>query len=151
GATLGTASDDGTVRLWNVMTHKEKAKFLVCRSGVMGVAMDSQGRTLAASTAQGEVVMLDLPAGREARPWAAHTVRMELVTFSGTGNLLATAGADGTTGLWDAATGKLRFRLLETQPGPVRCVAFAPGDRVVATAGQEARVTLWNPDDGKLL
>jgi WD40 repeat protein len=77
-----------------------------------------------------------------------HTGAVLGVAFSPDGRLLATASNDGTTRLWDPATGK-HLRTLTGHDGPVWGVAFSPDGRLLATASNDKTTRVWDPATGK--
>ena len=66
-----------------------------------------------------------------------------------TGALLATASADDTAKLWDAAIHRPTVTL-SGHNGDVQSVAFSPDGKTLATASGDTTVRLWNTD-GELL
>jgi WD40 repeat protein len=63
--------------------------------------------------------------------------------------LLASASADKTVRLWDAATGALQ-QTLEGHSRSVYSVAFSPDSRLLASASADKTVRLWDAATGAL-
>jgi WD40 repeat protein len=64
--------------------------------------------------------------------------------------VLASAGSDGTVGLWDVAAGKVVFTL-RGHSGPVSSVSFSPDGRRLATGGTDKSVQLWDVSTGLVM
>lgn len=69
--------------------------------------------------------------------------RIRTLAFSIDGTWLASAGTDGTIGVWETATGKEVLHLAGHE-AEVTCVAFAPDGRAVFSHGQDGQGYLWN-------
>jgi WD40 repeat protein len=63
GRTLASASEE-TIKLWDVVTGKERTHFHGHRSDINTVAFRSDGKVLASGGEDGEIKLWDFPAAR---------------------------------------------------------------------------------------
>jgi WD40 repeat protein len=105
GQTLASASDDGTVRLWDPATGAKKRVLESYAGWVKAVAFSPDGQTLASASNDGTVRLWDPAIGTEKLVLEGHTDWVHAVAFSPDGQTLASASEDGTVRLWDPATG----------------------------------------------
>jgi hypothetical protein len=78
-----------------------------------------------------------------------HTTTVVGVAFSPDGTRIATASADRTVRLWDAATGKQIGQPLTGHTDQVYGVAFSPDGTRIASASADRTVRLWDTATGK--
>jgi WD40 repeat protein len=102
GKALATASEDRTVKLWEVPTRKERAS-LRGQTRAFAVSFSPDGKAVAAGFEGGEVVVWDAETGQELATLRGHTGRVCLVAFSPDGKTLVSVGTrDGKVLLRDA-------------------------------------------------
>jgi ribosome assembly protein 4 len=79
-----------------------------------------------------------------------HQKQVNHVTFSPDGTLIASAGFDNHTKLWNAKDGKFLFTL-RGHVGPVYQCAFSPDSRLVVSASKDTTLKAWDVRTGKLV
>jgi WD40 repeat protein len=120
---MATGGEDGTVRLWDLSTRKERAILTGHTDSVVDVAFSPDGKIMASAGSDGSVRLWDGATGRERASLIANAqpkdngkrMRVLALAFSPAGRLLASGGSDKAVTLWDVATGKQRDVLQELQ------------------------------------
>lgn len=145
GGKLITASDDHTVRLWDLATLEGRA--LVGHADeVWKVALSPDGRTLISAGKDKTARVWDLDSGAS-RALSGHAAPIHAIALSPDASRLATFGGDGEGRLWDLRTDQ--DRPLEGHISTVETAAFDPaGDRIVS-ASTDGTVRLWSATTGE--
>lgn len=144
GSLLATASEDETVKVWDLASGEEKLTILGHSAKVYSVAFSPDGERLATASRDKTVKVWDL-AGHEVLTLVGHEHWVNGVAFSPDGNRIATASWDGTARVWDSVSGE-ELRVLSGHAGAVFCVAFSSNGSLLATASADGTAKVWDLD-----
>jgi WD40 repeat protein len=146
GKMIATASDDNTIKLWNV--HGQLlSTFTGHGARVTRVVFSPDGKTIASASAD-ETVKLWNTAGKELQTLTGHENAVWGVNFSPDGKTIVTASDDQTIKLW-STDGKLH-KTLAGHKDWVRSVSFSPDGKTIASASRDKTIKVWS-QDGQLL
>ncbi|MFB2767930.1 AAA-like domain-containing protein [Pelatocladus sp. BLCC-F211] len=143
GKTLVSASDDHTVKLWNLQ-GKELATLKGHSDSVYSVAFSPDGKILASASNDATVKLWNLQ-GKELATLKGHSDRVYSVAFSPDGKTLASASRDTTVKLWNLQQHKVTATFkVQSNAVAVYSVAFSPDGKTIASASASGTVKLWN-------
>jgi WD40 repeat protein len=153
--TLATASDDRTIRLWDV-TDPAWPRPLATLTGhadrVQSVAYSPDSHILATASDDRTARLWNVT--DPARPQliatlTGHADIVHAVAFSPDGHTLATGSSDGTVRLWNVTdpTSPQPTATLTSRRSPVATVAYSPDGHTLATGSYDGTVRLWNVTD----
>jgi RNA polymerase sigma factor (sigma-70 family) len=157
GKRLAAVSRRGQVTLWDAASLKEVRQLPHKEPGVVSLAFAPNSKRLAIGCsgeeerwdgwAADQVRLWDVVRGVEVRRFeGVGQLFVTSVQFSPDGRLLAAGNWDGSIELWDALTGRLRWR--GTAPIGGQRIAFSPDGRMLASTGHEGFVCLWEAATG---
>jgi len=147
GRRMLSASDDGTLRLWDVENGRLLHIFTGHGGKVAGVAVTMDGR-LAASAGWDQTVRIwDIESRRELFVLDEHRSNVNAVAFSHDGRLLLTGSYDSTIRLYEVPADGRRPRLrglMEGHDFGVNSLAFLPNGTQALSASVDGTVRLWD-------
>ena len=147
---LASASDDQTVRLWDVATGELLQTLKGHNSGVWWIAFSHDSRLIVSASDDKTIRLWDAATGELLQTLKGHSSGVCSVAFSHDSRLLASASWDRTVRLWDATTGKLQ-QMLKGHSNDVQSVVFSHDSRLLASASEDKTVRLWDATTGELL
>ncbi len=150
GRWVATASLDRSIRLWDVRTGKQLARFLAGhRDWIRTVAFHPSGTQLCSGGDDGALRLWDLQKGRRLQRIPAHQGWVRTVVYSHDGTLLAAGGHDGMVCVWSAESLEQVQRL-----GPfgraINRISFSYDGTSIAIAMQ-GQIDVWSLRDGSRL
>ncbi|HVT66587.1 MAG TPA: protein kinase, partial [Trebonia sp.] len=156
GKTLASASEDGSVKLWDVAGGQARHTLDGHTAGAIWVAYSHDGKTVVSTGRDGQVILWDAIDGGRRAVLGSHAPSVLAAVFSPDDKTLAVAPGDQKVlELWDVATQKLRRRL--TGAGLAHAwVAFTPGGGTLFSGGGDwdrftdtGEIRVWDPHSGQ--
>lgn len=157
-----SASDDMTVRLWDLALAKELKTFHKFADPVASVALSPDGKLVATATGDetrvsrpGEIQIWNRESGELVHTLPPHKKPPTDVAFSQDGQFLASGSFDEKVNVYDVASGQAKG-FFGGHQRPTNCVAFLDGGRLVASGcggrfqgGNQIRI--WTRDEGEVV
>jgi len=157
GQSILTSSQDGTIRFWNAANGTLQKTLKLKDRLIWDMTYSPNGKLFAFTTSQiARSTDQDLPNTYTNHKIQARDVKtnqlildikdlpqaINAIFFSPDSRLLASAGDDGSTRLWNVATGK-QLALLQVNDQIIWDAAFSPDGTLIATASRDGTVRLW--------
>lgn len=141
-----TASDDGTVRIWDANTGYGLAIFRDHQAPVSTATWSHDGTWVASADVEGGILFWRVDSGAQEQQ-IAHTSPVSRVAFSNDDRQLVVADGDGWITVYDIQTGESRW----SYPAhPIATsAAWSPDDRSIVSTGIDS-VLIWDADTGEL-
>jgi eukaryotic-like serine/threonine-protein kinase len=161
---VAAAGADGTVRLWEATTGRQRQILNGHTDWVSCVTFSPDGKTLASASADRTVKLWDVATGTQRRTLEGHRDVVGCLAFAPDGKTLASAngywtirvgnplyqflrppssGLLGYVKLWDVAKGA-ELATLEGNPNEILTLAFSPDGRTLAAGESKDLIRLWD-------
>src|SRR6185437_2241407 len=165
GATLYSASSDGSVIAWDVRGLRRldrPFRFAPVAAAGIGLHPETFGAAKAVAVAPDGARFVTSPGPNRATIWRSATLAptaslrgpvdaVESFAWSHDGRLVAAVGDSKRGVVWDVATGRVVRLLAPLGSHGGAAVAFSPDDRLLATAGVDGALRLFSTASGREL
>lgn len=148
GRKLASASDDLTVRIWDVMTGNEDRPPLLGHDRYITSVAWSAKQQLASCSDDGTVRLWEWEASGDHKTVISHRDRVLAISWSPGGDVLASASWDQQVGFWDSRTGEVQKK--RGHDARVFSVAWSPAGSLIASGDQAGNVVLWD-NNGRIV
>ena len=148
---LASASDDGSIRIWDTRLGREFAERSGRSQSIFAFPLSRDGRLLATSGPEGTISVWDAHAGTLLRnfPGLGEEV-INAGDFSPDGSLLAVCNWEKAVKIWDVNTGAVVRDLAPMEGGSSGCAFSREDGRTLAAASTEKAVVLWDVETGAI-
>ena len=147
GETLASASEDRTIRLWDVAIGTHRHTLTGHNSHIYSVAFSPDGLTLASGSENGRIRFWNVTTGQYRVTLEGHSSSVRSVAFSPDGQTLASGSSDRTIRLWNATTGLYKVTL-EGHSETINSVVFSPDGQTLASGSSDRTIRLWSATTG---
>lgn len=152
GRHIYSASDDKTIKMWDVATGIDMATFNAHKAPVLTIELSDDGKTLVSGDAGGEVILWNALNGEVLTRIDAHDGPANTAKLSKDVQTIVTGGEDAILKLWTLKGDTIRT--VKGFKAPIKNLAISPsGDRIVTGGGKNngVEVKLVDPEKGKIL
>ena len=149
GQTFASASDDDTIKLWNLQTGELLCTLTGHSEGIRSLTISSDGQTFASGGSDGTIKLWNLQTGELLYTLTGHSDEIRGIAFSSDGQTLF-SGANDAIKLWNLQTGELLYTLT----GHLKIFyygAFSPDGQTLASGSDDGTIKLWNMQSGEQL
>ena len=151
GRWLASASNDGTIKLWQATTGKFEATLEGHKLGISDVAWSADSTRLCSGSDDKTVIVWDVNTRKRLKMLTGHEDYVFTVAFSpASNNIVASGGYDETVRVWDVSKGKVIFTL-DAHHNIVSSVAFNRDGTLLVSAGYDGLFRIWDAHRGQLL
>ena len=156
GTRLASASQDATIRLWDVATGQEVRRleqgdvFWVnsLAFSLDGIQLVSGGASQSSAGTSGKIRLWDVATGQMVRSFGGSISGVGSLAFSPDGTQLASGLYDDTIRLWDVVTGQEVRRFTGHTRGASSIVFSSDGSHLVSGAS-DSSIRMWDAATGQ--
>lgn len=145
GQRLATASNDKTVRVWNVDGSGEPIVYRRHTNGVYAAAWSPDGKRIASASMDQTLHVWNADGTGEPIVFRGHNGPVRVVAWHPDGKRLFTGGMNKTMGIWNV-DGTGSAEPLDPKYGGIHTAAWSPNGERVVTGGKDGKVRVWNLD-----
>ncbi len=152
GQHVYSASDDKTIKMWDVNTGIDVNTFNAHSAGINCIELSSDGQTLVSGDKQGNIIVWNALTGEPIQQIAAHEGPVNVAKLSKDGQTIVSGGEDELLKLWNINGDTIKT--IRGFTAPIKNLGISPdGQRIVTGGGKNngVEVKLVDPEKGKIL
>jgi WD40 repeat protein/serine/threonine protein kinase len=147
GKHMLSASQDGTVKIWEVQSgqliRSLEPQKIVCSAGY-----SADGTRIVTGNHEGIVTLWAADSGKRLLAFKGHKEALQGVSFSPDGKSVAAGCQDGTAKIWDSTTGQEQ-QTFKGHSKELTSVAWSQDGAKLLTASEDKTAKIWSVKDGQ--
>ena len=140
-----STGDDNKIFIWNIETGDYK-EFATLNTSVLCLTASNDGKTIAAGTKDGKIILWDVANGNQTILFQANKNPVHAISFSHNNKYLASGDAQGNLKLWSMGKKSL-VATLTGHTARISDIKFSADDNFLASASFDASVLLYQTTD----
>jgi serine/threonine protein kinase len=145
---IASASDDGTVQIWDAMHGRKVSTYRGHSCGVSAFAWSPDGQWLASAGMDGTVQVWVTDSMRKVSTYTRHSDKVTALAWSPDGKYIASGGANQAVEVWEPSTGST-ICTYQNHQFTVSAVVWSPDGARIASASFDRTVQIWNATTGE--
>ena len=151
GKIIASASDDGTVKLWELEGDKPSPiKEIKDQGGWVRAVVFLSDRQIITAGQDKNIKIIDIASGKVVKTLSGHTNLVNNLAIAPASDLLASGSYDNNVNIWQISTGKL-LRSLRGHTDKIWGLAISPDGKKVVSASRDKTVKIWDMKTGENL
>jgi WD40 repeat protein len=157
GKLIVSASEDGSIRLWDIQSGQAIGEPLIAHDGdVWSASFSKDGKRIVSAGKDGTIRLWDVQSLFRL-PYPSmdiirgHTGEVLSAAFRSDGKQIVSSGKDGTIRIWDADTGLAIGQPLRGHDGWVWTAAFSKDGKRIVSGGEDGTVRIWDASSGQAI
>lgn len=143
-------SQDGTMQKWNCMGNPVGKPWKGKGGSIYVVALSPDGKTIACGRADGSVQQWNTD-GKMEGAWWGHSDWVRSLSWSPSGNRLASGSKDGKILIRNTQSGEVEVGPIETNQREVQSLAYSSSGDRIASGGRNFTICIWDSTTGELV
>ena len=148
GRRVVSASDDKTLKVWDLESGRAVATLDGHAFGVIACAVTPDGRRVVSASRDQTLKVWDLASGRAVATLDGHAAWVNACAVTPDGRRVVSASSDKTLRVWDLETGRA-VATLEGHASSVTACAVTPDGRRVVSASSDKTLRVWELATGR--
>ncbi|KAG6979136.1 Vegetative incompatibility protein HET-E-1 [Fusarium oxysporum f. sp. conglutinans] len=144
---VASASDDKTIRIWNIETGECKHVLKGHSDLVRSVVFSHDSKMVASASGDNTARIWNIETGECKQVFEGHSDWVNSVVFSHDSKMVASASLN-TAWIWNIKTGKCKH-VLKGHSNWVNSVVFSHDSKMVASASDDKTIRIWNIKTGE--
>lgn len=148
GKTIASASDDGTVKFWELEVGTNPTLEIKDQGGWVRAVTFLSDRQIITAGQDKNIKIIDIASGKVVKTLRGHTNLVNNLAIAPASDLLVSGSYDNTVNVWQLSTSKL-LRSLKGHTDKIWGIAISPDGKQIVSASRDKTLKIWDTKTGE--